>query len=457
MGNLSNLVVLVLRDNELSGNIPSSIGNFSQAYTIDLSFNQLSGSVPASLSNLSQFVTLEINNNNFTFSGLENAGSLNFKFVYSPQADIPLIVDGNKFSVAAGGKLSNNVYKWFYNGNLVATLIEDSTYTKTFEGSYSVAVTNQFAPALTLYSIDSTNIQDSLALVDLFNSTNGHGWIKNTNWLTKAPVATWFGITSRNGFVTEIMLNDQFNGNNLTGSLPASIGNFKGIKKIDVSRNKITGPIPRSIGNLNNLSQLIFSNNLFTGAIPSVIFNMSVLSDFEIEHNQISGIPDSISNQGNLTVFLANNNQITGSIPSSIGKLTQLNQFRLASNQFSGSIPDSICNLINVFTFDLSNNNLSGKLPDSLGRLTRLAVLELNNNNLSGTIPTLSSSIIGLNLENNMFTFNGMENLPHSFSNQTIYSPQAKIPLTQNGNLISVTAGGTLANDTFHLYKNGLY
>ena len=34
------------------------------------------------------------------------------------------------------------------------------------------------------------NVNDSLALVDLYNSTNGPNWMRNTNWLTEAPVSS---------------------------------------------------------------------------------------------------------------------------------------------------------------------------------------------------------------------------------------------------------------------------
>lgn len=40
------------------------------------------------------------------------------------------------------------------------------------------------------------NVNDSLALVDLYNSTNGPNWNDHTNWLTSAPVSTWYGILS---------------------------------------------------------------------------------------------------------------------------------------------------------------------------------------------------------------------------------------------------------------------
>jgi hypothetical protein len=68
----------------------------------------------------------------------------------------------------------------------------------------------------------AVNKQDSLALVDLYNSTNGASWTNNSGWLT-GPVTTWAGITVAGIRVTEIDLGY----NNLNGSIPASISNVR--------------------------------------------------------------------------------------------------------------------------------------------------------------------------------------------------------------------------------------
>ena len=44
---------------------------------------------------------------------------------------------------------------------------------------------------------------DSLALVALYNSTDGSNWTNNTNWLT-GNVDTWFGVTVSGNRVTEL-------------------------------------------------------------------------------------------------------------------------------------------------------------------------------------------------------------------------------------------------------------
>ena len=47
------------------------------------------------------------------------------------------------------------------------------------------------------------NVQDSLALVDLYNSTGGPNWANQDNWLA-GTVSTWYGILVTEGRVIAI-------------------------------------------------------------------------------------------------------------------------------------------------------------------------------------------------------------------------------------------------------------
>ncbi|WZZ72970.1 hypothetical protein YC2023_084340 [Brassica napus] len=60
---MKSLRILVLRNNNLTGTIPSDIGEFSNLEQVDLSFNQLHGPIPASLFNLNQLTHLFLGNN----------------------------------------------------------------------------------------------------------------------------------------------------------------------------------------------------------------------------------------------------------------------------------------------------------------------------------------------------------------------------------------------------------
>src|SRR5689334_9441908 len=72
------------------------------------------------------------------------------------------------------------------------------------------------------------NIQDSLALVDLYNTTKGVNWHHKGGWLTNKPVSTWYGITATASRVTGIGL--EFN--HLQNKIPPSLGNLTELQSL---------------------------------------------------------------------------------------------------------------------------------------------------------------------------------------------------------------------------------
>lgn len=344
-----------------------------------------------------------------------------------------------------------------------------------------------------------TNVQDSLALVDLYNSTNGSSWTTNTNWLT-GPVPGWYGVSVSGSRVKEINLT----ANNLTGTLPAGIGNLSELDSLtlvgnyiggtipsslgslsnivwlDLTYNQLTGSIPSSLstlanldllslsannlsgsipaefGNFTKITELDLSFNALTGSIPSSLGNVTTLKVLNLEFNLLSGaIPAQISQLSDLKKLFLDNNNLTGSLPAKMNNLSKLSSLNLSANQLSGSIPEDVTNKVNIGYFNLSYNNFTGAIPVSLGNCTNLAYLWLNNNSLSGTVPAELLNITTLQsllLHSNKFIFNGMEGVAQTFSFAQ-YAPQADIALHYNDNKLSVSAGGTLENNTYHWYR----
>ncbi|MCK5777063.1 MAG: hypothetical protein KAH25_12845, partial [Bacteroidales bacterium] len=67
------------------------------------------------------------------------------------------------------------------------------------------------------YRGQKANVIDSLALVALYNATDGDNWTNNINWLI-GPVETWFGvITDADGNVIMIDLSSNY----LSGIIPS--------------------------------------------------------------------------------------------------------------------------------------------------------------------------------------------------------------------------------------------
>jgi type IX secretion system substrate protein/Leucine Rich Repeat (LRR) protein len=300
------------------------------------------------------------------------------------------------------------------------------------------------------------NTQDSLALVALYNSTDGPNWTNNTNWLTTTRIKQWYGIRLSKGRVISIGLST----NNLNGNIPSDIGNLTALTSLDLTANhNITGTIPPEIGNLKQLQYLYLYNNQLSGSIPPEIGKLKMLTELYLNGDQLSGsLPPQIGNLTNLVTADLHNNHFSDTIPAQIGNLINIQTLGLSSNNFTGPIPVQLYKLSHVYHLDLSRNQLTGTIPPRIGELTTLDFLDLSFNNLSGFIPsnlTNLSATLTFNLNNNHFTFAGMGRIDRHFSNE-VYSPQATIPLTITNNVLSVSAGGILTASTYNWYKDGV-
>lgn len=252
------------------------------------------------------------------------------------------------------------------------------------------------------------NLNDSLALVAIYNSTNGPNWTNNTNWLSTAPLSTWNGVVLFNGRVRQLFLNgNNLNGtlpneignmsdlhlfyligNQLSGNIPTTIGQMTMLQIFNALGNDLTGQIPTSIGNLTNLTELSLNGNILSGPIPVELSTCLSLKDLNLSKNQFSGpIPPQIGQLPVLESLDLSNNMLTGNISPLLGKSPFLINLRLENNMLSGTIPMELSDPPNLSGLTLQNNQLTGSIPPQFGNLSNVLVLDISNNQLSGSIP----------------------------------------------------------------------
>jgi Leucine-rich repeat (LRR) protein len=250
---------------------------------------------------------------------------------------------------------------------------------------------------------DGNSKTECEALVALYQSTNGAGWLRKTSWLTTTPHCEWYGITCHDsGHVKEIQLSP----NRLTGTLPSQIGNFPQLKTLNVQNNAIGGLIPNEIGNLESLEVLYLSFNSFGGSIPTTIGQLKNLKRVELSRNKLTGpIPEDIGGMTGLEHIWGFDNQLSGPIPSTINNLTKLTTFHFSNNQLSGSLPD-LPAVSNLTDLRLANNELMGNIPSSISKKGSLGTLNLSNNKLEGNLSNFASltNVKVLNLSGNQLT-----------------------------------------------------
>jgi hypothetical protein len=106
------------------------------------------------------------------------------------------------------------------------------------------------------HSYAQVSSRDSLALVSLYNGTNGTQWATHTNWLT-GNVPTWYGVQVINQRVVRLNLPS----NNLTGPATDSLVNLRALLQLDLSGNQLTS-FPTLTG--LTLDSLSLQNNALT-------------------------------------------------------------------------------------------------------------------------------------------------------------------------------------------------
>ena len=239
---------------------------------------------------------------------------------------------------------------------------------------------------------------DRAALVAFYNATGGANWTDNTHWLTNEALSEWHGVTTdANGRVTRLNLS----ANELSGEIPAELGNLANLSYLNLDVNELSGDIPAELGDLANLQELSLLGNGLSGEIPAELGDLTNLQLLYLSANELSGeIPAELGNLANLWQLYLWGNELSGAIPAELGDLTNLAVLSLYVNELSGAIPAELGDLTNLQVLNLYANKLIGEIPVELGRLAKLQQLVLSENELSGTIPAELGNLANLQVLN---------------------------------------------------------
>ena len=129
----------------------------------------------------------------------------------------------------------------------------------------------------------------------------------DTAWVAGNPLQNWLGVTVSGGRVTGLHLDGLdlyvlessleyldslerlvLSNNELSGPIPAEIGDLTNLRHLDLSNNQLSGPIPPELGNLTNLRYLDLSNNQLTGELPPELTNLTNLQHLDLSRNEVS-------------------------------------------------------------------------------------------------------------------------------------------------------------------------
>lgn len=236
---------------------------------------------------------------------------------------------------------------------------------------------------------------DSLALVEIYESTDGRNW--SNPWQLNQKVTTWGGIIIENQRIVAL----NFNNRGLVGELPNSLETLSQLRELNISSNNLTGSLEMltSLSNLKSLSMAATNYKNSYGNLPSIFGQMRQLTVLDIAQN---GFTNPVSDTTgfflltNLEELYIQSNNFVGTMQSEFGNFRNLKKFNLASSRFSGVLPNSLRNLTQLEEFYLGNNNFNSDLGVVISTMANLRILSAASNKL-GINRELPTSLYNLN------------------------------------------------------------
>ncbi|GAB4828692.1 mitogen activated protein kinase [Ancistrocladus abbreviatus] len=359
----------------VSGSLSSSITNLTNLQVLELTNNRISGALP-SLAGLGLLQTLNLMNNSFTsvpsnfFDGLSS-----LQEVYLDNNNF------NQWSIPEGLQAASSLKNFSANSANVSGTIPSFLNSSTFPGMIHLHLADNALQGGLPASFSGFSLQ-SLWL----NGQKDRGLGGSIQVLQNMTL------------LEQIWLNM----NGFTGPIP-DLSGLTSLSDLNLRDNSLTGPVPSSLMKLASLRVVNLTNNWLQGPIPK--FPASVVLDLEMSGttsfcvNQTGVACDGRVNA--LLQFLQpfgyplefaqswkNNDPCQGWIGvTCANNITVIN---LKQKELTGTISPAIATLTSVVTLILSHNNITGTIPEELAQMPNLKTLDVSDNQLYGKVPSFA-------------------------------------------------------------------
>ena len=194
IGNLTGLESISLDVNYLAGEIPISIGNLANLRYLGLSENDLSGSIPSQIGSLTGLVHLDLSYNDLVGAiplVLVNLGNLIWLDFSNNELSGEISADLRGFSMLAGNRLVGRISSEFGELHLQKLRIAGNSFAgcvpeSFMDSGFLVGLTNDLADS----GLPYCNKMDRDALKSVYAAASG------TEWLSDEFVGDWFAVTT---------------------------------------------------------------------------------------------------------------------------------------------------------------------------------------------------------------------------------------------------------------------
>ncbi|KAK8309386.1 hypothetical protein V6Z12_D02G121400 [Gossypium hirsutum] len=312
--NSSRVTALGLSTMGLKGKLSGDIGGLTELRSLDLSFNRdLTGSLSPRLGDLEKLNILILAGCGFTGNIPEELGNL---------AELSfLALNSNNFTgkiPPSLGKLSKLYWLDLADNQLVG----------------AIPVSTPTSPGLDL----------------LLKAKHFHF---NKNKLS--------GTIPPKLFSSEmVLIHILFDGNQLTGNIPSTLGHVQTLEVLRLDRNALWGEVPSNLNNLTNINELNLAHNNLTGPLPDLT-SMNTLNYVDLSNNSFdpTEAPVWFSTLSSLTTLVIEHGLLQGPVPEKLFSFPQIQQVKLRNNAFNGTLNlgDSVGTQLQLV--DLQNNQIS--------------------------------------------------------------------------------------------------
>ncbi|XP_056164987.1 receptor-like protein 33 [Syzygium oleosum] len=340
--NKTQLQKLLFSHNLFAGIIPPSITNLSNLAQLDISNNLIGGSIPSSLFSLPSLTSLDLSNNGLSGQIGEFLGAPSLVHVDLSRNQLRGSIPSSIFQLGNLTDLSISA------NNLTGVLdlqllsrLKSLTNLDLSDNDLSMSNSKYVEhdmPNLSKVSLSGCNITEIPAIFEKFNQHRIYRPVGQQNPRGYPVMDVGWPLTPPS--LPNSLLVFSLASNQLTGYIPGSICETKGLQILDLSRNNFVGTIPQCLGNINH----------------------------------------------SLLVLDLQENGLSGTISLTFGENAVLRSLHLNGNKFEGLLPRSLINCMQLEALDLSGNKLNDTFPRWLETLPSLRVLILQSNRLHGSI-----------------------------------------------------------------------
>ena len=138
----------------------------------------------------------------------------------------------------------------------------------------------------------------------------------------------------------------------MSGTIPSALGLWTNLYSVDIGDMGLTGTFPM-FTNWSSVAYLYVNSNQLTGSLPESIGTaLSGIEVFYISDNGFNGtLPTTIGLWSNLREFAIDANGFSGAIPDTILNWVYLDQAYLQNNALTGTVPEDLCSTLTFTAF----------------------------------------------------------------------------------------------------------